>query len=140
MNELQCTITVSVLCGFFAGIVFYMIKDLIRQFKEINELNKQLKKYHNQWYFFNSLYQNICASLSIIIIRISYNEKIFHFLYLFENIFHRIKVNFNNRTFLKSEYNYLVGWSEMSEYRYLERKFIRTDILSEYINDSCSLQ
>ena len=44
MNELQGLLIVGFLCGFFSAIVFYMIKGLIRQFKEINRLDNELKK------------------------------------------------------------------------------------------------
>ena len=44
MSDLQGWFIVGFLCGFFAGSVFYMIKSLIIQFKEIHRLDNEIKK------------------------------------------------------------------------------------------------
>ena len=44
MSNLQGWFIVSFLCGMFSGIIFYIIKDVINQFKKINELKKEIEK------------------------------------------------------------------------------------------------
>ena len=44
MSNLQGWFMVSFLYGIFSGIIFYIIKDTINQFKKINELKKEIKK------------------------------------------------------------------------------------------------
>jgi phage shock protein PspC (stress-responsive transcriptional regulator) len=44
MSDLQGWFIVSFLFGFFSGIIFYIIKDMINQFKKINELKKEIEK------------------------------------------------------------------------------------------------
>ena len=44
MSNLQGWFIVSFLFGIFSGIIFYIVKDLINQFKEIHNLKKQIKK------------------------------------------------------------------------------------------------
>lgn len=44
MSDLQGLMIVSFLYGVFSGIVFYIVKDVVSQFKKINELKKQIKK------------------------------------------------------------------------------------------------
>ena len=44
MSDLQGWFIVSFLCGMFSGIIFYIIKDMINQFKKINELKKEIEK------------------------------------------------------------------------------------------------
>ena len=44
MSDLQGLMIVSVIYGIFSGIIFYIIKDVIDQFKEIYNLKKEIKK------------------------------------------------------------------------------------------------
>ena len=44
MSNLQGWFIVSFLYGVFSGIIFYIIKDVIDQFKEIYNLKKEIKK------------------------------------------------------------------------------------------------
>lgn len=44
MSDLQGWFIVSFLCGVFSGVIFYMIKDVINQYKEINKLKKEIEK------------------------------------------------------------------------------------------------
>lgn len=44
MSDLQGWFIVGFLCGMFSGMIFYMIKDVINQFKKINELKKEIEK------------------------------------------------------------------------------------------------
>lgn len=44
MSDLQGLMIVSFLYGVFSGIIFYIVKDIISQFKEIHNLKKQIKK------------------------------------------------------------------------------------------------
>lgn len=44
MSNLQGWFMVSFLYGMFSGIIFYIIKDTINQFKRINELKKEIEK------------------------------------------------------------------------------------------------
>ena len=44
MSNLQGWFIVSFLFGIFSGIIFYIIKDVINQFKKINELKKEIEK------------------------------------------------------------------------------------------------
>lgn len=44
MSDLQGWFIVSFLFGMFSGIVFYIVKDIISQFKEIHKLKEQIKK------------------------------------------------------------------------------------------------
>ena len=44
MSNLQGWFIMSFLYGLFSGIIFYIIKDVINQFKKINELKKEIEK------------------------------------------------------------------------------------------------
>lgn len=44
MSDLYGMFIVSVIYGIFSGIIFYIIKDVINQFKKINELKKEIEK------------------------------------------------------------------------------------------------
>lgn len=44
MSDLQGLMIVSFLYGVFSGVIFYIVKDLINQFKEIYNLKKEIKK------------------------------------------------------------------------------------------------
>ena len=44
MSDLQGWFIVSFLFGMFSGMIFYIIKDMINQFKKINELKKEIEK------------------------------------------------------------------------------------------------
>ena len=44
MSNLQGLMIVSFLYGIFSGIIFYIIKDVINQFKKINKLKKEIEK------------------------------------------------------------------------------------------------
>ena len=52
MSDLQGWFIVSFLFGIFSGIIFYIIKDVIDQFKEIYILKKEIKKISWSGYFF----------------------------------------------------------------------------------------
>ena len=44
MSNLQGLLIVSFLYGVFSGIIFYIVKDTINQFKKINKLKKEIEK------------------------------------------------------------------------------------------------
>jgi len=44
MSDLQGLMIVSFLYGVFSGIIFYIVKDLINQFKKIHNLKKEIEK------------------------------------------------------------------------------------------------
>ena len=44
MSDLYGMFIVSVMYGIFSGIIFYIVKDMINQFKEIYNLKKEIKK------------------------------------------------------------------------------------------------
>ena len=44
MSDLYGMFIVSVMYGIFSGIIFYIIKDVINQFKKINKLKKEIEK------------------------------------------------------------------------------------------------
>lgn len=44
MSDLYGMFIVSVIYGIFSGIIFYIIKDVINQFKKINEPKKEIEK------------------------------------------------------------------------------------------------
>ena len=44
MSNIQGLMIVSFLYGVFSGVIFYIIKDTINQFKKINELKKEIEK------------------------------------------------------------------------------------------------
>lgn len=44
MSNLQGWFIVSFLFGIFSGVIFYIIKDVVSQFKKINDLKKEIEK------------------------------------------------------------------------------------------------
>lgn len=44
MSNLQGLMIVSFLFGIFSGIIFYIVKDTVNQFKKINDLKKEIEK------------------------------------------------------------------------------------------------
>lgn len=44
MSNLQGLMIVSFLFGIFSGIIFYIVKDTVNQFKKINYLKKEIEK------------------------------------------------------------------------------------------------